>query len=176
MIRCVFFDRDGIVNQSPGPGYVERWEDFHLMPEFPAILRNVSRLGFAAILITNQRGVALGKMTAAAVEDIHRRFRRALKDEYGLEILDVFYCPHDKNECECRKPKPGMLLEAARRHNINLAESWMIGDSPKDVEAGKAAGCRTILVGDAEATAPPDYRFANMAALASAIAKLLEAG
>lgn len=176
MIRCVFFDRDGIVNQSPGPGYVERWEDFHLMNEFPSVLRTVTRLGFAAVIITNQRGVALGKMTAATVEDIHRRCRALLKEQYGLDILDVLYCPHDRNGCECRKPKPGMLLEAARRHDIHLPGSWMIGDSAKDVEAGKAAGCRTILVGGEASAIPPDHRFADMRALASAIAKLLAAG
>ncbi len=174
---CVFFDRDGIVNRSPGPGYVERWEDFHLLPEFPAVLATVTRLGYAAVIVTNQRGVALGNMTLETVQEIHRRLRDVLRTRHGLEILDVLCCPHDRDECDCRKPKPGMLLEAARRHSLDLARSWMIGDSAKDVEAGRAAGCRTILVGDAEPPAPPpDHRFANMSALASGIAKLLAAG
>jgi D-glycero-D-manno-heptose 1,7-bisphosphate phosphatase len=173
MTPCIFFDRDGIVNQSPGPGYVERWADFHLLPEFVSILRTIAGLGYAAVIITNQRGVALGHMTIDDVEDIHRRLRSLLKTQHHLELLDILYCPHERNTCECRKPKPGMLLEAARRHHLDLSLSWMIGDSAKDVEAGHAAGCRTILVGNATPTLPPDFHFPSMSALSTAIATIL---
>lgn len=175
MIRCIFFDRDGIVNQHPGPGYVERWEDFHLLPEFVESLRLISRKGYAAVVVSNQRGVALGIMTAAVVDDMHRRLRAVLKEQHGLELLDILYCPHDRNQCECRKPKPGMILEAARRHNIDLAQSWMIGDSVKDVEAGKAAGCRTTVLVNATTTSPQaDYRVADMAELSAQLESLLD--
>ncbi len=148
MRRCFFFDRDGIVNESPGPGqYVERWEDFHLIPGFVSVLRRVTALGFASVVVTNQRCVALGRLTVGELEKIHDRFRSLLRDQHGLELTDLLYCPHDQGVCDCRKPKPGMLLEAARRHGLDLSASWMVGDSPTDVEAGQAAGCRTIWVG-----------------------------
>jgi D-glycero-D-manno-heptose 1,7-bisphosphate phosphatase len=173
-LKCIFFDRDGSVNRHPGPGYVERWEDFHLLPEFVEVLRLVRQQGYEAVIVSNQRGVARGIMTAATVDDLHRRLRTVLKEQHGLELLDVFYCPHDPDQCECRKPKPGMLLEAARRHGIDLSQSWMIGDSLKDVEAGKAAGCRTILVHATETSDQADKQVSDMAALRSSIAKILE--
>ena len=171
MRPCVFFDRDGIVNESPGPGYVERWEDFHLLPDFIAILRIVRRLGFAAVVVTNQRGVATGRMTAATVDDIHRRLAAALKAE-GLALDDILYCPHDRNACDCRKPKPGLLLEAARRHDLDLGRSWMVGDSATDVEAGRAAGCRTILVAPPAPAIASDLRFDTLAELRSALEEM----
>lgn len=174
MTKCVFFDRDGIVNESPGAGYVERWEDFHLLPEFVTVLRTVTRLGYGAAIITNQRGVALGCMTAETVDDIHRRLRRILEEQYGLTLLDIQYCPHDRDVCDCRKPKPGMILEVARRHQIDLSQSWMIGDSPGDAEAGRAAGCRTILVGDKAKPGLADIIIENMAILQARIADILD--
>lgn len=146
MKKCVFFDRDGIINRSPGADYVERWEDFKLIPEFVDVLRTVRSLGYEAVVVSNQRGVARGIMSAEAVEEIHRNMQNLLAEEYDLKLLDILYCPHDEGECECRKPKPGMLIEAAGRHDIDLKSSWMVGDQEKDIEAGKRAGCRTILV------------------------------
>jgi D-glycero-D-manno-heptose 1,7-bisphosphate phosphatase len=175
MRKCVFFDRDGIVNQSPGAGYVERWEEFHLLPEFVETLRITTRLGYAAVIVTNQRGVALGLMSAETVDDIHRRLKDVLKEQHGLDLLDIRYCPHDRNTCDCRKPKPGMILDAAHRHQIDLSRSWMIGDSPGDAGAGRAAGCKTILVGDKADPALADAVFTDMQALCSGIAKILVA-
>ena len=172
MRPCVFFDRDGIMNRHPGPGYVERWEDFHLLPEFVATLQTVTRLGWPAVIISNQRGVATGRMTAATVDDMHRRARAILREQHGVDVLDVFYCPHDRNSCDCRKPKPGMLLEAARRHDLDLSRSWMIGDAATDVQAGLAAGCRTVIVGD-EPCEDADVRVASMRELQSRIAGIL---
>jgi D-glycero-D-manno-heptose 1,7-bisphosphate phosphatase len=172
--RGVFFDRDGIVNTSPGEGcYVQRWEDFHLQPDFVPVLRLVRERGYEALVVTNQRGVALGLMDAAAVEDIHRRLRRLLRATHGLTFLDILYCPHDREACDCRKPQPGMLLEAARRHGLDLGRSWMVGDSDTDMEAGRRAGCRTILVGREAAGAGPDYRVADLKELRALLAALL---
>jgi len=173
-LKCVFFDRDGIVNQTPGAGYVERWEDFHLLPEFVDILRIVTGLGYSAVIVTNQRGVARRCMTAETVGDMHRRLRVILKEEHGLELLDIRVCPHDRDSCECRKPKPGMILDAARLHGIDLSRSWMIGDTPGDAEAGHAAGCRTILVGGRAGPGMADFYFASMEDLRSGIAKILQ--
>jgi histidinol-phosphate phosphatase family protein len=117
------------------------------MPGFAQVLRRVTALGFASVGITNQRCVALGRLTVDDLESIHLRFRALLRERFGLEVSDVLYCPHDRGECDCRKPKPGLLLEAARRHGLDLPGSWMVGDSATDVEAGRAAGCRTIGVG-----------------------------
>ena len=172
MKPCVFFDRDGIMNQHPGPGYVERWEDFHLLPEFVDVLQTVTRLGWPAVIVSNQRGVAIGRMTAATVDDMHRRARAILREQHGVDVLDILYCPHDRNSCDCRKPKPGLLLEAARRHDLDLPRSWMIGDNATDAQAGRAAGCRTVIVGDA-ACDDADVRVGSMRELQSRIAEIL---
>ena len=176
MKRCVFFDRDGIVNGPPAGGYLQRWEDFELLPGFVNVLRTARALGYEAIVASNQRGVALGVMTREAVEEIHRRLRDVLMTEYELELLDVFYCPHDDDECECRKPKPGMLLEAARRHDIDLKSSWVIGDQERDVEAGRQAGCRTILVDSGESETKADLRVSSMDELQTLVAGVLAPG
>jgi D-glycero-D-manno-heptose 1,7-bisphosphate phosphatase len=173
MKPCVFFDRDGIVNRSPGPGYVERWSDFHVIPEFIEVLRKVAARGYLGVVVTNQRGVAKGIMTAEAVEDIHARLLKWLEKTHGLSLTDILYCPHDDGQCDCRKPQPGMLLKAAAKHGIDLGSSWMIGDSESDVEAGHRAGCRTILVGGDPVQTSADFHAANMAGLGSLVDKLL---
>lgn len=170
--KCVFFDRDGIVNESPGPGYVTRWADFRLMPGFVDVLRVCAGKGYAAVIVTNQRGVSKGLMTLEALEDIHARLVSML-GTMGLDLLDILYCTHAEGECECRKPKPGMLLEAARRHDLDLAGSWMIGDSPRDVEAGRAAGCRTIIVGPHAADCVADHAAADMVELKRLVENVL---
>ena len=173
---CIFFDRDGIVNKSPGPGrYVTRWDDFHLIPEFPVCLRSVLKMGYQAAIVTNQRAVARGLMTLKDLENIHRRLKRLLMRQYGLRLLDIACCPHDENECTCRKPKPGMILTLAKKHNIDLAASWMVGDSETDVEAGRRAGCRTILVADKAGSSKADARVPSMTALAKRIREILSA-
>jgi len=169
-IKCVFFDRDGIVNCSPGEGYVERWEDFRFQAGFVEVLRQVVNLGYAAIVVTNQSGVARGLMTCEALEDIHEHMRQSLCADVGLEFLDVLYCPHLGETCNCRKPRPGMLLEAASRHGIDLQASWMVGDSERDVVAGKEAGCRTVLVRDDVVPTEADFRVPNLEELQSLIA------
>jgi len=174
MRKCVFFDRDGIVNSSPGAGYVERWEDFHLLPAFVEALRTVRRLGYEAIVVTNQRGVARGIMAIEALERIHCNLMTVLRQQYGLELTDIRYCPHGEDECGCRKPKPGMLLEAARQYALDLRLSWMVGDSAADIAAGQAAGCRTILVGAHEQDTGADYSVADMRALAGLLHRVLK--
>lgn len=173
MKRCIFFDRDGVINQSPGPGYVERWRDFYLLPAFIESLRVVYERGYVAVVITNQRGVARGIMSMERVDEIHGNLRAVLKDEYDLELLDIYCCPHNNNECDCRKPKPGMLLQAAEEHGIDLSASWMVGDSVTDIEAGHAAGCKTIYIGGKDALAREDYRVGSMKELPELLKKVL---
>lgn len=148
--RCIFFDRDGIANQSPGPGYVERVEDFHILPEFLEALQIVQDKGYVAIIITNQRGVGLGVMSETTLQSIHAKLQEAVTHS-GAHLLDIYYCTATENSDPMRKPNPGMLLKAAQDHGIDLAQSWMIGDNEKDALSGNRAGCRTILV----STSPP---------------------
>lgn len=173
MRKCVFFDRDGIVNKYPGPGYLERWEDFVLLPDFVAVLKTVRDLAFEAVIITNQQGVAKGIVKLEEVERIHANLAALLRDKHGLALLDIMCCPHREGECNCRKPSPEMLLAAARKHGIDLGASWMIGDNEKDVEAGRRAGCRTVFVGPADKGKEADFHVKTMAELQTRIARIL---
>lgn len=142
---CVFFDRDGIVNIVPeGVYYVSRDEDFHLTEPFFAALRIALSRGYRAAIATNQKGVFTGATPIAVLHAMHDRLRREAEGR-GLRLDGIYYCPHGE-PCDCRKPKPGLLTRAARELDLDLGRSWMIGDSPRDCEAGRAAGCRTILV------------------------------
>ncbi len=172
-LKCVFFDRDGIVNVSPGAGYVTRLEDFHLLPQIVECLHIVSARGYQAAVVTNQRGIARGIFSTAVLDDIHSRLRDELRQRGAPALLDIAYCPHQPGECNCRKPLPGMLLNLAARHNIDLAASWMVGDMETDVEAGRRAGCRTILVNPADAATEADYRVASMELLPDLLKKVL---
>ncbi len=173
MRKCVFFDRDGIVNYPPGPGYVERWQDFKIIPEFVDVFRMFAGKGYDAVVVTNQRGVARGVMSLQALNEIHAYMIKTLAAEHGMAFLDVMCCTHDRDECECRKPKPGMLLNAAGKHGIDLSLSWMIGDNEKDVEAGRRAGCRTVLVSDKPGETSADHKVPDMQALKTLVASLL---
>jgi D-glycero-D-manno-heptose 1,7-bisphosphate phosphatase len=170
---CIFFDRDGIVNESPGPGYVERWEDFHLMAGFVASLKTVTAKGYPAVIITNQQGVAKGLYSEDDLNGMHDKMRKQLRAE-GVDVLDIFKCTHfAADNCSCRKPKPGMILEASEKYNFDLSESWMIGDSEKDVEAGQAAGCRTIRVCPLTEETKADFHVEQMDDVAAILEKEL---
>ncbi len=174
MLRpAVFFDRDGIVNQSPGPGYVERWEDFHVIPAFIEALRVVRARGYEAVIVTNQRGVALRRLSQATLDDIHCRLREFVASQ-GLSLLDILACTADDDADPRRKPNPGMLLEAAAKHGLDLSRSWMIGDSERDIEAGRRAGCAvTVLVAAGDAPSAADLRVPDMDALPPLLAERL---
>jgi len=146
---CVFFDRDGIVNEEPleGKRYITRVEEFYVIPAFWRSLEVVLSRGYRVVVVTNQKCISSGITPRERVEEIHRHLL-ALAEERGLRIDGIYYCPHGDDECECRKPKPGMLLVAAREHALDVGRSWMIGDRVRDCEAGRRAGCmRTVLVG-----------------------------
>ncbi len=158
---CVFFDRDGIVNVSPGPGYVERWEDFHLIPAFLESLRVANEKGYAAAIITNQRGVGRGIMTMATLDLIHSNLLAELA-RHDLLLLDIYSCTVDEKDHPDRKPNPGMILKAAQKHHLDLSKSWMIGDHETDVLAGKRAGCRTVLVNTGHPESTAEFRIESM--------------
>ena len=144
--RCVFMDRDGVINQKAKPGeYIRTWEEFKLIPAAVDWIRLFNALDLLVIVITNQRGVALGQMTIEELGLIHENMRKTLMG-MGAHIDDVFSCPHAIGTCNCRKPKPGLALEAVRKWNISIADSIMIGDSPADREFAITCGLRFIPV------------------------------
>ncbi len=143
--RAVFLDRDGVLNRAPvhlgRPVSVSGIEEVEVLPGVAEACANLREGGFALIVVTNQPDVARGRMSRDAVEAIHDFLRRR------LPIQDIHVCYHDDADgCECRKPKPGMLLAAARDLGIDLARGFMIGDRWRDIEAGRRAGCRTIFI------------------------------
>ena len=170
--RCVFFDRDGIVNRVPDPErYVTGWDKFHLLPAFVESLRLATERGWRAVIVTNQQGVGREVYSAATVDEIHANLQRVLAEQ-GLSLLDIFYCPHlAADQCTCRKPQPGMLIAAAKKHDIDLNASWMIGDQEHDITAGHAAGCRTIRVGGAATAA--EHQINTIDALPALLDKIL---
>lgn len=171
---CIFLDRDGIVNVPPDPArYVTRLEEFRILPGFLETLRVVSGKGYAAVIVTNQRGVATGYMTQEELNRIHDALRSVLVAQ-GLEVLDILTCTADNDGHPWRKPNPGMLLEAARRHGLDLARSWMVGDSESDVEAGRRAGCRTVRVAPAGAATRADVHLVDMTVAAPFFAARLD--
>jgi len=147
MKRAAFLDRDGVINRKPPEGqYVTRWEEMQILPGVAEAIASLSGAGFCAIVVSNQRCVAKGLLTILELDSIHQRLCQKLA-KAGAEITEVYYCPHDEHPpCGCRKPAPGMLLGAARAHEISLTASWMIGDSDIDVQAGRSAGCRTARI------------------------------
>lgn len=144
MNKAVFLDRDGVINRKPSEGqYVTRWEEMHVLPGVVKAIGRLNRSKFRVIVVSNQRCVAKGLVTTHQLEFMHRRMCEQLAAA-GATIDGVYYCPHEKlPACGCRKPAPGMLLDAARTHQLDLAASWMIGDSSADVQAGRNAGCKT---------------------------------
>ena len=155
--RAVLLDKDGtIVEDIP---YNVDPTRLKLAEGAGRALRQLQRAGFKLIVVTNQSGIARGLITEQDVRVVERALRAALRRE-GVELEDFYFCPHHPNgvvpdysvACDCRKPRPGMLERAARDHGIALEHSWMVGDILDDVEAGRRAGCRTVLVGGGNET------------------------
>jgi histidinol-phosphate phosphatase family protein len=157
MNRAVFLDRDGVINRKAAEGeYITRWDEMVFLPGAGEAIGMLNRAGFAVIITSNQRCVAKGLVTAPEVESLHTQMTAKLAKDGG-KIDAIYYCPHDyKDNCTCRKPAPGMLLEAASAHAIELKSSWMIGDSASDVQAGKQAGCKTVWITESRNTGGAD--------------------
>jgi D-glycero-D-manno-heptose 1,7-bisphosphate phosphatase len=127
MKRAVFLDRDGTLNQDR-PNYVKSWREFRWLPDVVAPLLQLQAGGFELIVVTNQAAIAKGLTTGAKVEEIHQMMVETLRAR-GVDIRAVYYCPHgERDGCDCRKPKPGLLQQAARDCVISLALSWVVGD------------------------------------------------
>jgi D-glycero-D-manno-heptose 1,7-bisphosphate phosphatase len=143
--RAVFLDRDGVLNRD-SPGFIKTPEELHILPGAPEAIAQLVCAGFLAIVVTNQSGLSRGLLTEESLRAIHTKMRAAFA-EVGGPLSAIYYCPHLPEEgCACRKPAPGMLLQAARKHQIDLSQSWLVGDKPEDIACGAAVGCRTILV------------------------------
>lgn len=153
--RAVFLDRDGTINRYVG--FLRKPEELELLDGAAEAIRQINRSGYLAIVVTNQPVIARGEVTWEGLDEIHRKMETLLGQK-GAYLDDIFICPHHpdkgfvgerpeyKIDCDCRKPKPGLLLQAAEKYNIDLTESWMIGDQSQDKTAGKLAGCQTISV------------------------------
>src|SRR5919112_152545 len=154
-------------------------DEIELLDGVVAGLLQLREAGYRLVLVSNQSGVARGYFDEAAVDCMHDRLQRML-DARGAALDDLEYCPHHPEgvtspytvECACRKPAPGMLRRAARKHGVNLSASWMVGDVEDDVEAGRRAGARTVLVGPERSSTLPDFRAENFA---GAVSYILEA-
>ncbi len=148
MRRCLFLDRDGVINAAPPAGeYIQKWEEFRLLPEVVAWIRLFKAAGFLAIVITNQRGIALGRYTEADLEALHERMRAELAEQ-GAFLDDILYCPHAEGACDCRKPLPGMVIAAQRRWDIDLGASLLIGDGERDRLLAERCGIPFVMVRD----------------------------
>lgn len=173
--RAVFLDRDGVINRAvvrdgvpypPGAA-----EDVEVLPGVPDALRRLDEAGFVLVVVTNQPDVARGTQTRVQVEAIHARLAGALP-------IDAFCCCYhdDADACDCRKPKPGLLIAAAAAHHIDLNASVMVGDRWRDVEAGRRAGCRTVFIDCAYAERRPERADAVVRSLAAAADWILSSG
>jgi D-glycero-D-manno-heptose 1,7-bisphosphate phosphatase len=158
---AIFLDRDGTLCRDAV--YMIHFEDFDPLPGVDEALRILQDLGYRLFVVTNQSGVARGKFTEAAVEALNRRIEAWFAGR-GVHIEDTAFCPHHPEgnipeytrECACRKPKPGMILDLARKYDLDLTKSYMVGDMLRDVEAGLAAGTRAVLIPPQEHAASLD--------------------
>lgn len=154
--KAVFLDRDGVINKYVG--FLRNIDAFELLPGAAQAIRKINASGYLCIVVTNQPVIARGEVTVAQLNEIHNKMETLLGQQ-GAYIDGLYYCPHHpdkgykgevaelKIDCDCRKPKPGMLLKAAKEFHIDLGKSWMVGDGEKDIKAGQNAGCRTCLIG-----------------------------
>ena len=145
--KAIFFDRDGIVNYRIVDGYVSKIDEFHFIPDFFNFFESIKKVGFLAILVSNQQGVGKGIITIEKLAEIHKFMQITLEKVTKFKFDDIYVCTElAQINSYRRKPNPGMILEAINKWNIERTQSWMIGDSISDVIAGKRAGINTILI------------------------------
>lgn len=157
--KAIFLDRDGVINKYVG--FLRDIHQFELLPNVSKAIKKINNSGYLAIVVTNQPVIARGEVTREELNEIHNKMETFLGQE-GAYLDGIYYCPHHphkgyageivelKIDCDCRKPKPGMLIQASKDFNINLNQSWMIGDSDNDILAGENAGCKTERVTEEE--------------------------
>lgn len=155
MKKAVFLDRDGVINEDKG--YVHKISDFKFLPNVPEAIRSLNEREYLVIVITNQSGIARGFYSEQDMHAVHNHMTSTLSNE-NARIDAIYFCPHlsDPKEivaekylldCECRKPKPGMILQAQRDFQItDISQCFLVGDKISDIQSGKTAGCKTVLV------------------------------
>ncbi len=172
IMRAVFLDRDGVINRATvrdGKPYAPATlDELEVLDGVPDALAKLREAGFRLIVVTNQPDVARGAQTRETVEAMHARLASA------LPVDEIVACYHDGDACDCRKPKPGALLDAARRHDIELDRSFMVGDRWRDIEAGQRAGCRCLFVDHGYTEQQPAGSFVRVDSLAAAAEWILE--
>ncbi len=174
--RAVFLDRDGVINRplvrNDKPHPPATLAEFEILPGVADACNRLKAAGYLLVVATNQPDVGRGTLARAAVEEIHRFMCR----ELAIDRVEVCYHPgQGQSECDCRKPRPGMLLRAARELKIDLRQSWMIGDRWRDVDCGYAAGCRTVFIDwgyDEGLRHPPDFRAPTLLEAAALILRI----
>jgi D-glycero-D-manno-heptose 1,7-bisphosphate phosphatase len=172
--KAIFLDRDGVINRDPDKwtqySYVTDWKDFHFLPGALEALKMLKDHGVKVIIISNQAGVSKGYFTKERLDEITEKMRAEV-EAAGGRIDDVYYCIHKSDDnCECRKPKTGLLEKAAKKHSIDCRGIYFIGDSRVDIIAGRIVGCRTVFVLSGKTGAEemesweekPDYIFNNL--------------
>jgi histidinol-phosphate phosphatase family protein len=146
MKTAVFLDRDGVINQNRDGDYVKSWQEFAFLAGSRKAIQRLLKEDIPIIVISNQAGVGKGLVSDTTVQEVNRHLV-AQTSIAGRRISAVYYCPHRVEDgCQCRKPKPGMLLEAAADWDLDLTQCYMVGDALSDIEAGSAVGCTTFLV------------------------------
>ena len=147
--KVVFLDRDGVINKKPPKAdYVKNWKEFEFLPGAIEGLLFLKQKGYDIYLISNQPGISRGMMTKEDLDDIQKKMEEELAKN-NIKISGSYFCLHNWEEgCDCRKPKPGLLFQAARERNLDLSKIVFIGDDERDIQAGDTAGCRTILIGE----------------------------
>jgi D-glycero-D-manno-heptose 1,7-bisphosphate phosphatase len=165
-VRWIFLDRDGTINAGPARGeYVTTPGELELLDGAAEAIRRLNEAGIWVGIITNQRGVALGRMSMADLNDVNARLLAELSLR-GAHVDGVYVCPHEQGTCTCRKPLPGLLLQAQQDNpDMNFSQAVVIGDSPADVQAGRAVGARTVLLaGDRDGAVGADLLAPSLAA------------
>lgn len=139
--KIIFLDRDGVINRDSSE-FIKSWQEFHFLPGSLKALKELTLAGFKLLLITNQSGLARGFFSEQTLQDIHQRMCHQIAAAGG-QITDIFYCPHAPGDnCECRKPKPGLIIQASKKYGIDPHQTIMIGDRASDLECGFKAGCQ----------------------------------
>lgn len=179
MNAAVFLDRDGVLVRERG--FITRPDQLEILAGVPQALSALRGAGFRVVIVTNQSALARGLLDETGLAKIHEALSRRLKAS-GASWDALYCCPHhptegqgeNRRDCECRKPRPGMLLRAAREMGLDCSRSWMVGDSARDMEAGRAAGCRTLALPGPDGVSPEgaDLQAPSLEAAARGILEL----
>ncbi len=178
MVKAIFLDRDGTINELNSQGFVHQPDNFRFLPGALEGLKEFSKMGYKLIIVTNQSGIGHGFYTEEDMHSVHEKMVQLLSEE-GIEIHDINYCPHKRGEgCSCRKPRPGMIATAIEKHGIDISRSFMVGDNTKDIKVGENAGLKTIGLNtgyglkDGNITVKPDFMASSLLEAAEIVRKV----